>query len=528
MKSFRNRFHEKQVFTPDGERKHSGWRLAPIVFAAWVSFGLAHAMAATIPTENEKVVVPAPAVFTSQHEININGHPVSYLARAEATILDNKRGEPAASLFSFSYIRTDIQNEALRPVLFLFNGGPGSSSVWLHMSGLGPKRIAFKKIPNPNTAPPFQLVDSDFSVLDVADLVFIDPIETGFSKLLPAGRPQDYYGFNEDAQSIGEFMRIWITKYHRWNSPKYILGESYGSQRAAALVKALNTGVMTIPLNGIILLGQALDMTSTNPDPGNDMSCELILPSMADTAWYHNKVDKSGYTFDSFLDAARHFASTEYAAALFAGSTLPGPDREKIAQQLAKFTGLKTSVLLSWNLRVTRARFLTALLQDENEVLAGDDGRFVEKLVPGTTNAASVDPFMDQIAPAIKSGFNDYLESGLRITTLDTYKIQAADIDIKNWDWDTGAPGTARFYFNVAPLIAGAMHANPQLRLMIGTGYYDLLTPFFSAEHTVSHSGIPLSRVQINYYESGHMPYIGEANARKLASDLRAFVTARQ
>jgi carboxypeptidase C (cathepsin A) len=466
-----------------------------------------------------------PESFVSTHDVVVNGQPIRYEARAEATILLNAKGEPGASLFTFSYLRQGVKDSAVRPVIFLFNGGPGSSSVWLHMSGLAPRRVDFGRVPGINTAPPFHLADSDFSVIDAADLVFIDPVGTGFSKLLPGGRTEDFYGLREDARSFADFIRIWSTKYHRWNSPKYLLGESYGTHRIAAMMTALNTGAVTIPINGIILLGQALDMTATNPNPGNDMSCELILPSLAAAAWYHGKVDKTGTTFAQFLDAARHFASTDYAAALFAGSRLSEQERAKTAHQLARFTGIKEPVLLRWDLRVTRVQFLKALLSDEDEILAADDGRFTTKVPEGDADPGSIDPFLEQVTPAVTSALRTYMQVELGVDTSETYNVLGPDITMAKWNWDTGAPGTARFYFNLAPMIARAMRENPALRLMVGAGYYDLLTPFFSAEHTVSHSGIPIDRVEIKYYESGHMPYVGDASARQLASDIRTFVT---
>lgn len=460
----------------------------------------------------------------SVHEVMIGGEKVSYEVHAEPTVLQNSKGEPAATIFSFTYLRQGLERGNERPVLFLFNGGPGSSSVWLHMSGLAPRRVHFDRIPGINTAPPFQLTDSNFSVLDVTDLVFIDPVGTGFSKLLPGGRPEDYYGLREDARSIAEFIRLWSTKHGRWNAPKYLLGESYGTHRIAAMMAALNTRAVSIPINGIILLGQALDITATNPDPGNDVSCVLILPSLAAVAWYHGKVDKAGTTFSQFLQDARRFASTDYEAALFAGTRLSEPERTRMARRLAHFTGLKEEVLLRWGLRITRTQFLKALLSDENKVLAGNDGRFVEDLPEGNEDASTKDPFFEQVAPALTSVFRAYLQSELGIKTEDPYYVLGPDISMEKWNWDTGRPGTARFYFNLTPMIGQAMRENPKLRLMIGTGYYDLLTPFFSAEHTVSHSGIPLDRVEIKYYESGHMPYVGEASAKQLASDIRTFI----
>ncbi len=396
------------------------------------------------------------------------------------------------------------------------------------MSGLAPHHVELGNVPHVNTAPPFSLVDSDFSVIDVADLVFIDPVGTGFSRLLPAGRESDFYGLLQDARSVVEFIRIWCAKHHRWNSPKYLLGESYGTHRIAAMMDVMDKGTLKVPVNGIILLGQALDMTSTNPDPGNDMSCILILPSLAAAAWYHGKVDKTGKTFTEFLESARHFAETDYAAALFAGTRLDGQGRSRIAHQLAGFTGLKEPVLLRWGLRVTRIQFIKALLNDENGVLASSDARFTQSLPEGNVDANALDPFLDRVSPALTSAFRAYLQSEFGIEADEPYNVFGQGISLTKWDWDTGAGGTSRFYFNVAPMIAGAMWRNPRLRLMIGSGYYDLLTPFFSAEHTVTHSGIPVDRVRIKYYESGHMPYVGDASAKQLASDIRNLVTGGQ
>ena len=389
----------------------------------------AKAAQASVNTEAEES-------YRSVHDIVANGKQVTYAAIAEPTILKNEKGEPAASLFTFSYIRQGVKDEASRPVMFVFNGGPGSSSIWLHMSGLAPKRVVFDRIPGMSTSPPFKLADSEFSIIDATDLVFIDPVGTGFSKILPAGRAQDYYGLHEDARSIAEFMRIWITKNRRWNSPKYILGESYGTHRIGALMKALNTPEMTIAVNGLILLGQAMDMSSAIGNPGNDMSPVLDLPSIAATAWYHDKVDKTGYTFTSFLDEVRRFASSEYAAALFAGSGLKDSERSKVARQLSKFAGIKESVLLQWDLRVTGGQFATELLRDRNVVIDVYDGRFEEK-VPGggADDAAMVSPVLDQISPAIKGVFNDYLGSEFHAPKLDTYRVlNVSDISMAKWN----------------------------------------------------------------------------------------------
>ncbi len=474
---------------------------------------------------------PAPAKaappvqsYVSHHEGRFNGVTVSYTATAADTVLENRDGQPAATIFSFSYTRDDVEDPTARPVVFIFNGGPGSSSLWLHMSGLGPKRIHFGDGPGANTAPPFDVVDSDISILDAADLVFIDPVGTGFSRLLPAGKAEDYYGFNEDARSVAKFIELWIAAHGRWNSPRYVMGESYGSMRAAALARELTDGSSDetrLGLNGIILLGQAMAITETNPDPDNDMSPPLYLPSMAATAWYHGKVDKSGHTFEQFLEQARTFAREDYVSALFAGANLGADERASIARRLAEFTGITAGVWLQHDLRLTRIEFAAELLRDQGIAIGLYDARFEQPLPAGDTVRA--DPFTSQVAPPFTAAFLGYIYGDLGIPPTENYRVSAPVF--ARWNWDTGAGGTSRFFYNVAPLIADGMRKNPQLRVLVGCGYYDMTTPFYSAEHTISHSGMPLDRVEFTYYHAGHMPHVGDDNARKLAGDVRRFVT---
>jgi carboxypeptidase C (cathepsin A) len=289
------------------------------------------------------------------------------------TILPDATGKPAGSLVSIAYIKNNEKELSTRPVTFFFNGGPGSSSVWLHMAAFSPRRADLPPDGKLTGSPPYAIVDNQYTLLDVTDLVFIDPIGTGFSRLLPTGKPEDFYGVIEDGRSMCDFLRAWLTANKRWNSPKFVAGESYGTIRAAEMARQLPA--YGIFLNGVILLGQAMDFTQTTPIPGFDMSYTLYLPTMAATAWYWNKVNKTGKSLESLVEEARQFAQNDYAAALFAGSRLGNEQRDRIASRLSELTGLSKRVVLDNDIRVTANQFCSELLKQAGKVLSRYDSR---------------------------------------------------------------------------------------------------------------------------------------------------------
>lgn len=460
--------------------------------------------------------------FVTQHRGVFNGVAVEYTATVAETILPDPSGRPAASLVSISYSKTDERESATRPVTFVFNGGPGSSSVWLHMAALSPRRADLPPDGKVTGSPPYRLIDNQYTLLDVTDLVFIDPTGTGYSRLLSTGKPEDFYGVIEDGRSMCDFLGAWLTANKRWNSPKFVAGESYGTIRAAEMAKQLpGYGIF---LNGVILFGQAMDFTQTTPIPGFDMSYTLYLPSMAATAWYWNKVNKTGKTLESFVEEARRFAQTEYAAALFAGSRLDAKQRASIAARLSELTGLSQRVILDNDLRVTANQFCIELLKQEGKVLSRYDARYALPAPRGPNEQPLGDPIGTNIGANLTTVLNQYLRAELAVDIEDRYETVAR----LRWNNNEPPPGTRLgVYENVAPYLGTAMRQNGDLRVFVGNGYYDMLTPLFSAEHTIAHAGMPLERVKFGYYQAGHMPYLGESNLKQLCSDLRAFITAK-
>jgi carboxypeptidase C (cathepsin A) len=461
--------------------------------------------------------------FITQHQGVFNGVRVQYTASVVETILPDPSGRPAASLVSIAYTRNDEKDPSTRPVTFLFNGGPGSSSVWLHMAAFSPRRADLPEDGKLTGSPPYKIVDNQFTLLDVTDLVFIDPIGTGFSRLLPGSKPEDFYGVIEDGRSMCDFLRAWLTANKRWNSPKYVAGESYGTIRAAEMAKQLPS--YGIFLNGVMLFGQAMDFTQTTPIPGFDMSYTLYLPTMAATAWYWNKVNKTGKTLESLVEEARKFAQTDYAAALFVGSRLDAEQRTRIVARLSELTGLSQRIILDNDIRVTANQFCTELLKEEGKVLSRYDTRYVLPAARGPNETGLGDPIGTNIGANLTTVLNQYMRNELAVDIDEKYET----IVRLRWNNNQPPPGMRiGVYENVAPYLGAAMRQNSDMRAFVGNGYYDMLTPLFSAEHTVTHAGMPLERVRFGYYHAGHMPYLGESNLKQLCSDLRAFITAKK
>ena len=464
--------------------------------------------------------IPAPRVFVSMHKGTFGGTPLGYVVTAGDSFLGDSSGHPTAVMFSFSYVREGVRDRTTRPVMFLFNGGPGSSSIWVHLAALGPRVVDLGDVVHPPTAGPFHLRDNPLSPLDVADLVFIDPVGTGFSHLVGAGKAEEYYGVIEDARATAEFIVDWLTRNGRWGSPKFVLGESYGTVRVCALVKALAggpTGGGSLPgvtFNGAILLGTALDHA------GADAAAQSLLPTLAAVAWYHGKVDKAGRTLGSFVAQARAFAAGDYGAALYAGDRLTDDQQRAIARRLASLTGLPEAYLLEHHVRVSGRDFARELLHEQGRELGIYDARYTLPRSGAGSDPVADDPAMGQYVPAFIAAFHEYLHDDLKIP-LDAHYEAIAFKDVNGrWDYGPGGPEAA----HTADL-AAAMRRNPAMRLLVASGYYDLATPFAAAEHALSHAEMPLERVEFRTYESGHMAYLGVQPAEAFMKDLRAFVT---
>jgi carboxypeptidase C (cathepsin A) len=463
-----------------------------------------------------------PRRFETDHQAVLGGARVRYKAIVAESFLENAQGQRAASLISISYIRSNAPRGSNRPVVFVFNGGPGSSSVWTHMGLVGPRRVHFGDEVNPQTTPPFQIADNPDSILDVADVVLFDPPGTGFSRVLPDGKPEQFYGVMQDAQATVGFIEDWVTEHGRWHSPRFLMGESYGTVRAAVVAKLLAGGPLTtghmegLTLNGVILLGQSMNFGV------GELSYANGLSSFAATAWYHDKIDRGNRSLEQHVAESEAFAADQYVRALYAGARLGEADRIAIADRIAGLTGLSREFVLEKDLRISRREFSAELLRDEGKQVGSYDSRFTLPLKASGGDPVSDDPAMGQYVPAFIAVLNSYVRDELGVAVAEKYR--AIEFREVNARWDYGAGPGSRPARNFADDLAAAMRRNPALRLLVGTGYYDLVTTMGAASYMLAHTDIPPDRVTKRNYESGHMPYLGGSSLQRLARDLRAFI----
>lgn len=472
--------------------------------------------------------LPPARRFVTDHRTSIGGKVIEYQAIAGETYIANLAGEPIASIFAFSYLAKG--NDPARPVLFVFNGGPGSSSVWLHMGAIGPRRLVLDAEVNPTSVPPFGVRSNPFSVLNVADLVFIDPVGTGYSHAVGSAKDSDFYGVDADADAVARFIEAWLSEHGRWNSPKYLLGESYGSVRAAVLPRALMGGPLYggtmrgITVDGVIMLGLALDVRRAEPAPGMPTREQLILPAMAATAWYHGRVARAGQTVTQFHDAAARFASEEYGPALaaLAAGTLPPADKSRIADQLAAFTGTSAKAWLDGNLRLGQGPFLKSVIADQGLEAGAYDSRYTLPLTGGLGDPVADDPAMGRYVPGFVGAFHDMLRRDLKVAMPEPYKSITWVTLNPQWNWDrVGIPPAPSF----GAELAAAMRRNPRMRVMAASGLYDLVTTAAAGAEQIRQAGLPADRVTLHNYESGHMLYLGDT-APQFADHVRSFIRA--
>ncbi|SNS79646.1 S10 family peptidase [Sphingopyxis indica] len=494
---------------------------------------IALALAVAVPAivhaadQNDKAKAEKPAadvepqIHTTKLSGTFGGQRIDYAATIGETILKNKDGVPEAAVVTTSYVKEP--RDPSRPVTFLFNGGPGSGTVWLMMGAFGPKRVAIPGDGTDDGAPPYPIVDNPDSLLDATDIVFIDPPGTGFSHLIGKADPKDYYGVTQDAKLVAEVIRRWLNENGRWNSPKYLGGESYGTTRSAAVANQLmNETYNDVALNGIILISTVLDFAAGADTPGNELSYITNLPSMAVTALYHGKATAASP--EAFAEEARQWAIGPYAAALLKGQKLQGEERAKIRRELARFTGLSETYLESADLRVTPGRFYKELLRDRGLTIGRLDSRYTGKDYDNAGETPDNDPSFYGIDAGYTAAINSWARDTLGFKTDREY--QSIGSIGSQWDWRLGGRDT-NAYLNVAPYIGQALRENSGLRVLVAQGYYDFATPFFAAEYALSRTGIPQDRIEYEYYDAGHMMYIRDEDRHKLSADIRAFIRAR-
>jgi len=473
--------------------------------------------------KKDKPAPPTEKIVKSKHTVVIDGQEIAYTATAGTLILKDEEDKPKASLFYVAYTRDGVEDVTKRPLTFSFNGGPGSSSVWLHMGVVGPRRVLMSP-EGDALSPPYTLVNNEYSLLDVTDLVFIDPVSTGYSRAIPPEEAKQFHGVEQDIKSVGEFIRLYTTRAKRWASPKFLIGESYGTTRAAGLSGHLQNEI-GMYLNGIMLVSSVLNFQSIRFDLGNDLPYILFLPTYAAAAWFHNRLpaDLQSQELRAVLAEVKAFAEREYALALMQGARLPEKERRQIVTRLARYSGLSKTYIEQTNLRINIHRFVKELLREERRTVGRFDARFkgIDRDAAGEHH--EYDPSYAIIQGAYTAMLNDYVRSELRFKSDLPYELLTGNV--QPWDYSK----FQNQYVNVAETLRGAMTQNPFLKVFVGNGYYDLATPFFATEYTFEHLELDPSlqeHITMDYYEAGHMMYLHEPSLAKLKADLARFLTA--
>jgi carboxypeptidase C (cathepsin A) len=470
--------------------------------------------------EKDKKTEPADKVIETKHTITLDGQTISYTAKAGTIVLRNDKDEPTASIFHIAYTRDGVDDLGRRPVTFSFNGGPGSSSVWLHMGLLGPKRVRLEEDGMP-LPPPYRLIDNDQALLDATDLVFIDPVSTGFSR---ASKPEDakkFHGVSDDVRSVAEFIRLYTTRNTRWASPKFIIGESYGTTRAAALSGELR-GRHRMNVNGIMLVSTVLNFGTIRFGEHNDLPYVLFLPTYTASAWYHKKLEPAlqALPLTNVLTQAEAFATGEYQETLLLGAAVPKARRDAVIRDYARFTGLKPELIEAADLRITIFRFTRELLRAEGKVVGRFDSRYVGYVRDRLGAGMEYDPSGEAIMSAYASTFNHYIRTSLNYESDLAYEILTGAVQPWNWEADNR-------YLDVTDTLADSLTQNPFLKIHVSNGYYDLATPYFATRYTFSHLGVDpalLANIVIDDYTAGHMMYLNLPDLKKQKADLARFI----
>ncbi len=462
----------------------------------------------------------------TQHSAVIGGAPVAFTATAGTLIVKNAKDEPWASMGYVAYVRKDAGPAARRPIAFCYNGGPGSSSIWLHMGALGPRRVVVADAA-PTPPPPYQVVDNAYSLLDRADLVLIDPVGTGLSKPVGDFKNTDFWGVDPDIESVSRFIRQYVSDNGRWNSPKYLIGESYGTTRSAGVVDWLQSrGGMSF--NGVVLVSLATDLGAIFALPGNDQPYPLFLPSYAATAWYHKVLPNPAPELQPWLAEVRRFAAGDYAAALAEGDRLSDERRAAVVGKLHAYTGLSEEYLRLANLRVTENEFTQELLRQKGVTIGRLDSRFVGPTFDPLAKETENDPQSNSIAGAYTAAFLDWYHEGLKFGDGRNYVVMADAW--RTWDFKHAIPGLpfpSPTLTNTNIDLARAMAFNPSLRVLVLNGQFDLATPFFASEYMMAHVSPQKdvqARIEMKYYAAGHMMYVNEGSLKAMKADMADFV----
>jgi carboxypeptidase C (cathepsin A) len=454
----------------------------------------------------------------TQHELALKDRTLNYTARAGALPLKDDQDEIEAEIFFVAYDLDGVEDRSDRPLTFVFNGGPGSSTIWLHMGALGPKRVRMEAegwMP----PPPYRLIENEHTWLDRTDLVFVDPVGTGFSRAAKADLDQKFWSFKGDIDSVGEFIRLYLTRYQRWSSPLFLAGESYGTTRAAGLAGHLvDKG---IGFNGIVLISTALNLRPIFFEQGDDLPFQLFVPTYAATAWYHQVLDGELQKRDlpDLLAEVESWAESELTVALMKGDRISAEERAAVAEKLATYTGLDLDYVIGTNLRIDIFRFCKELLRGEKRSVGRLDSRFKGVEALEVTEHPEFDPSMLAIKPPYTSTFNDYVRSELGVETDLAYEVMSETVHEK-WEWEKGSlPSTG-------DTLRSAMAKNAYMKVFVGQGYYDLATPHFATEYMITHMNIDpelRENVRVAYYQAGHMFYLDVKSLAAFKTDIDDF-----
>lgn len=476
---------------------------------------------------------PQDNLSVTHHKINLGGREIRYTATTGTLVLSEeseKEGEeagawegekPKAEIFIVAYTRDDVQDHARRPLTFSFNGGPGSSSVWMHLGLLGPKRVVMDEQGQP-TPPPYTLTTNEHSLLEHSDLVFIDPVSTGYSRAVRGEKAKAFHDFKKDIESVGNLIRLYVTRNRRWHSPKFLIGESYGTTRAAGLATYLQEQ-HGMYLSGIMFVSSVLDFQTLRATPGNDLPHSLYLPSFTATAHYHKKLPEAlqQKPLREVLDEVEAFVMERYTLALMRGSALPKEERREIVSQLAHYTGLEEAYIEHCDLRIDIMRFVKELLRDEKRTVGRLDSRYkgIDRDAAGET--FEYDPSHAAIQGTYTATLNHYVRTELEFKSDRTYEI------LKSLYRDWRYRDFENQYVSVSDGLRKAMSMNPHLRVHVANGYYDLATPYFASEYTFNHLSLDESlrgNVSMSYYPAGHMMYVQLESLAKLKQALSSFI----
>lgn len=472
------------------------------------------------PKAEDKLVV-------SKHSVRIKGKAIKYTVTTGTMVLKEEttdrekeaEGEKArAQIFFIAYTKDGVSNTSKRPLTFSFNGGPGSSSVWLHLGVLGPRRVLMQK-DGELPPPPYKLNDNEFSILDETDLVFIDPMNTGYSRPVAGEKPKEWHGFKKDIESVGDFIRLYATRNNRWLSPKFLIGESYGTTRASGLSGYLQER-HGMYLNGLMLISAVLDFTTLDFNLNNDLPYIMFLPGYTATAWYHD-VLKPHKPLQTWLEEAEAFALGDYTNALLKGDSLTKEERAQIVKKVSYFTGISEQFIERSNLRINDQHYFKELLRDRGLTVGRLDSRLIGRDRLGVTEKAEYDPLLTNIMGPYTAAFYDYIRRELKFESDLPYEILSGFVH--PWSYRE----FENQYLNVGETLRAAMTYNPYLKVFVANGYYDLGTPYFATEYTFNHLGLDedlRKNVTMEYYDAGHMMYIHIPSLKQMKTDLSKFI----